>query len=61
MTGALGLARFLKDGMPGVSARAAVAPGHDRIAPEHLLDADVMVGPALGAHMGNARFFGGAR
>jgi hypothetical protein len=41
----------LKDGVPGVSAGAAMAPGHRPITLEHVLDADVMVGAAVGTQV----------
>jgi len=43
--------------MPGVAARAAVAPDHHRFAAKHLFDGDVMFGSATGAQMRNARLF----
>jgi hypothetical protein len=42
--------------MPGVAARAAMAPRDHRIAPEHLLHTDVMSISAIGAHVRYAGF-----
>jgi hypothetical protein len=43
--------------MPGVTARAAMTPDHQRVTPEHLFDADVMIGAARGTSMRHARGF----
>ena len=53
----LRLARFRKDGMPGVAARTAVAPDHHRFAAKHLFDGDVMFRSATRTQMRNARLF----